>query len=139
MFALLNSSLGWIETAADPFCSFYARYIQQKPPLAKISHLIEQNNIVRKLKKIGTKISYARPTDVNDYDLSILVFSDASRVCQNGQICVITGLLVGEMKQDAIFHVPSWLSHKTNLPVKTVPAAEIMAATEGIDEGNMIA
>ena len=32
VFASTNSSLGWIGTAASPFCSFYASYLQQKAP-----------------------------------------------------------------------------------------------------------
>lgn len=43
------------------------------------------------------------------------------------------------MKNGSIYHIISWISHKTKSPVKSVPAAEIMAATEGIDEGKMIA
>lgn len=43
------------------------------------------------------------------------------------------------MKTNAIYHVISWISHKSKRPVKSVPAAEIMAATEGIDEGKMVA
>lgn len=138
VFASVNSSLGWIGTAASPFCSFYSSYLQQKEPAIKVSPLIEQVNIVRKLKKLGTKISYPRPTDDAYYALRILVFSDASRVDENGQTGVVAGLLVGEMKHDAIYHVLSWISYNSKLPVKSVPAAEILAATEGIDERKML-
>lgn len=66
------------------------------------------------------------------------MFSDASRVDENGQIGVLTGLLVGEMENNSIYHPLSWISHKAKRPVKSVPAAEILAATEGIDEGKTI-
>ena len=42
------------------------------------------------------------------------------------------------MSEDSIFHIVSWLSHKSRRPVKSVPAAEILASSEGIDEGKMI-
>lgn len=84
VFASVNSSIGWIGTVTDPFCSFYSSYLQQKTNLTNVSHLIDQINIICKLKKIGMRISYPRPTDDNEYDLRILVFSDASRVCENG-------------------------------------------------------
>lgn len=32
----------------------------------------------------------------------------------------------------------SWISHKSKIPAKSVPAAEILAAGESIDEGNTI-
>lgn len=42
------------------------------------------------------------------------------------------------MKQDAIFHPISWISHKAKRPVKSVPAAEIMAASEELDDGKVV-
>ena len=139
VFASTNSSLGWIGTAASPFCSFYASYMQQKAPELKVSHLIEQVNIVRQLKKLGTTIAYPRPSDNSRYELSVLVFADASRIDDCGQLGVVTGLLIGEMKNNSIYHAISWMSHKAKRPVKSVPAAEIFAAAEGIDEGKTIA
>ena len=89
-FASVNSSLGWIGMAASPLCSFYESYSQQKAPQIKISHLIEQINILRKLKKLNTKMSYPRPTDDQNYDLNVLVFSDASRTDENGELGILT-------------------------------------------------
>lgn len=43
------------------------------------------------------------------------------------------------MMDNAIYHVLSWISHKAKSPVKSVPAAEILSATEGIDEGKTFA
>ena len=138
VFASTNSSLGWIGTAAPPFCSFYASYLQQKAPDLKVCHLVEQINIVRKLKKLGTTVAYPRPTDKDKYQLSVLVFADASRTDDCGQLGILTGLLIGEIKKNAIYHTISWISHKAKRPVKNVPAADILAAAEYIDEGNTI-
>lgn len=101
--------------------------------------MVEQVNILRKLKKLGTVICYPRPTDQLERELSVLVFADASRTDDIGQLGVLTGLLVGEMKSNSIYHPISWISHKAKRPVKSVPAAEILAAGEGIDEGKAIA
>jgi len=138
-FASSNSSLGWIGTAASPLCSFYSSYLQQKAPGTKVCHLVEQINTIRKLKKLGTTISYPRPVDNQDYEMSILVFSDASRTEESGQLGILTGLLVGKMQNNVIYHPLSWISHKSKRPVKSVPAAEILAAAEGIDEDKIIA
>lgn len=73
-----------------------------------------------------------------DIEVSILVFSDASRVDENGQIGIVSGLLLGELKEGTPYHILSWISHKTKRPVKSVPAAEILAASGAIDEGKLL-
>lgn len=69
----------------------------------------------------------------------MLVFADASRIDEIGQLGDIAGLLIGDFRKQSIFHVTSWISHKSKRPVKSVPAAEIFTADEGIDEGKIIA
>lgn len=89
---------------------------------------------MRKLKRIGTVLSYPRPTDKSEYNLSGLAFSDSSKPDDYGQVGVIIGILVGPLKKDEMFHAISWVSHKSKLPEKGIPAAEILAAAESIDE-----
>lgn len=43
------------------------------------------------------------------------------------------------MKNDSIYRIVFWISHQSRRPVKNVPAAENLAATEGIDESKLIA
>ena len=138
-FASINSSLGWIGTAASPFASFYASFLQQKTPDTNISHLIEQINTVKKLQRTGSTICYTRPKDKKDYSLTVLAYADASKPNEYGQLGIIVGLLVGELQKDSIFHAISWLSHKSKRPTKSVPAAEILGTAEGIDEIKIIA
>ena len=52
---------------------------------------------------------------------------------------MLTALLFGDLSNGSIFHTISWLSHKSKRPVKSVPAAEILASAEAIDEGKSIA
>lgn len=94
--------------------------------------------MVLKLKKLGTTIAYQRPTDKDQHELSVLVFTDASRTDDVGQLGVLAGPLVDEMKNNSIYHAISWMSHKSKRPVKNVPAAEIFAAPEGVDEEKTI-
>lgn len=108
-------------------------------PNLKVCNLLEQINVFRKFKKLGTTIAYPRPTDKQAYDFSVLVFTDASRTDDCGQLGILTGLLIGDVKNNSIYHATSWLSHKAKRPVKSIPAAEIFAASEGIDEGKTIA
>ena len=104
VFASTKSSFGRIVTAASPFCSFYASYLQQKAPDLKVSHLVEQINIVWKLKKIGTSVAYTRTLHKKEYELHrscffFFFFFDASRTDECGQLEVATGLLVGDKKK----------------------------------------
>lgn len=104
-----------------------------------ISHLVEQINVLKKLQKLGTTINYPRPIDKKDYNLIVLEFADASKPNSYGQIGVIFGLMVGDLAQNAIYHTISWISHKSRRPTKSVPAANILAAAEVIDELKIIA
>lgn len=47
--------------------------------------------------------------------------------------------MVGEMQQNSIYHLLSWISHKSKRPVKSVRAEEILPVSEGIDEGKCVA
>lgn len=78
-FASTSSSVQWTETAASPICSFYASYLQQNSSHIKDLSLVEQNNILRKLKKHGTTIMYPRITDNKNYKLSTSLLADASK------------------------------------------------------------
>lgn len=56
----------------------------------------------------------------------------------NVQLSYVTGLMIGEFKMDTIFHTISWASRKSKRPVKSIGAAEILAASESIDEGKTL-
>lgn len=49
------------------------------------------------------------------------------------------GLVIGELKADASYHVMYWMSHKSKRPVKSVKTAEIWAASEGTEKAKTIA
>lgn len=103
-FSCTNSSLGWIVSAASPLFSFYTSYLQQKAPSITVSSLVDQITIFRKLKKLGTSISYPICEDSEYCVISVLIFSDVSKIDENGKIGIITGLLIGERKHGAIYH-----------------------------------
>ena len=52
---------------------------------------------------------------------------------------MIAGLLIGDFKAGSVFHTLNWFSHKSKRPVKSIGAAEILAAGEAIDEGKVLA
>lgn len=66
------------------------------------------------------------------------MFSDAGRSATNGQLCYVTGLLLGDLRHVSIFHTLICSFHKSKRPVRSIGAAEILAAGEAIDKGNNI-
>lgn len=139
-FASINASVGWLGVTASPFCALFSSYMQQLAPKACVRHLLYQTNHLRNLKKLGTTVKYChRPSTLPNEKVSVLVFSDAGRTCDYGQLCFIAGLLFGDISEGSIFHVVSWSSRKSTRPVRSVGAAEILAAGEAIDEGKTIA
>lgn len=69
-------------------------------------------------------MGYPRTDDTSEPQLTVLVFYELSKGDKYGQIGVITGSLIGDLKKDAIPHYLSWISHKSKSPVKSVPDAE---------------
>lgn len=133
-----NSVSELIETAASSLCSLYASYLKENDPNTTAPNIIQQQTIVRKIKKTVTSISYPRPIDDSPYSLTKVDFAAASKGEYHGQEGVITGLHVGQMKDNAIFHTISRISHKSKIPVKSGPTAEIIASAEAVNEAKTI-
>eukprot|EP00171_Calliarthron_tuberculosum_P023065 IDg23065t1 len=70
--------------------------------------------------------------------MSILTFADANKLDATGQLGMITGLLLGDMKGGSVFQVLSWFSKKSRRPVKSVASAEVLAAGYASDEGMLL-
>lgn len=77
----------------------YASYLQQKAPNINVGHLIEQVNILRNQKRLGTVIYYPRPRDNAEYELTVMAFEDASKPSEHDQIGVFLGLLIEQPKR----------------------------------------
>lgn len=69
----------WIRTSASSFCSFCASYLHKKAPKPTVARVVEQIYILRKLKRIGTVLSYPGTPGKSEYILSVLAFSDACK------------------------------------------------------------
>lgn len=69
----------------------------------------------------------------------MLVFAGAAEPADQSEIGALTGLLIGELSKDSVFHSVSWLPHKSKLPVKSMFSAGILASPEGVDEAKTVA
>lgn len=139
LFASIKSSLGWLGITASLFCALFSSMFQQSAPNATLATLCNQSAHLCGLQQIGTYKLYCRPDESLDHSVSIIVFCDAGRSGDNGQICHIAGLLIDDLALRSIFHVISWSSHKAHRPVRSLGAAETIAAGEGIDIGKTLA
>lgn len=95
-------------------------------------------NYNQKAKKLGSKISYSGKAVKVAYEISTVAFADTRKGSSSGQLGVIIGLLIGELKTGSIFHTIPWISHKFKRPLKSTSAAEIFATSEAIDEAKVI-
>lgn len=74
------------------------RNLKQKAPDVTVGHLIEQQNIINRLKKLGCTIAYPRSVDKEAHVVSVVAFDDASEGYKYGQLGEIIGLLFVELK-----------------------------------------
>lgn len=86
-FASLNSSIGWLGITASPFCTEFASRIKQKAPKATVKDLIYQAHGLKMLQVLDSSVSFPSKSDELRHYLSILVFLDARRQCDRGQLC----------------------------------------------------
>lgn len=136
-FMSLNASIGWLGISASPFCSFYSSFLQQMMPSAKVPVLAAQANAIKILKNLGSNITFPKPSK-GPHTVTIAVFADAGRLTDHGQLCFVSGLLFGPLALNSTFHTLSWMSHKSRRPVRSIAAAEVLAASEAIDEGKIL-
>lgn len=96
-YASVNSSLCWLGNVASPLWAFYSSYLQQKAPDILVKHIMEPNHVLKSLKRWGKTVRYCRPKLNVDTKLSLLVFANASKSDECGQIKVLCGLLFGNL------------------------------------------
>lgn len=114
----INSCVRWRGTAVSPLCFLYNISLQQKAPDLKKKHIIEQNNILRELKKYENSISYKRPLINTKVPVSVVVLPEGSLIDENGQLGILTCLSVEEMEEGSICHVFSRIYYKSKRHVK---------------------
>lgn len=66
---------------------------------AKVYQTSKLNGIFRRLKKLGAKVSYPRPTDKKNDELSFLFFADSSRINDVGRLGVSPNYWLDQRKE----------------------------------------
>ena len=127
-------SLSWIVTTASLLCAFYSSHLQQKLPDIRVRHICEQTTILTMLKKVGSLSTYLTAPPGSSSNLHLVAFVDASHHENSSQLCYIIGLFIGPVAHGSIFHPLSCSSCKSRRPVKSTPAAEVLAASSSLDE-----
>lgn len=65
-------------------------------------------------------------------------FSNAGTQNDHGQLSYLAGLLAGPLAQGSLLYTLRWTSHKSKRRVKSIGAADILAAAEAIDEEKIL-
>lgn len=133
-FMSINASIGWLGITVSPLCSFVSSYLQQKMGHCRISALSSQFSALKTLKKHGTQTKYIGDMPMGRTQCTLVAFADASHSKDSSQLCYLIGLFISPVEKGTPFHLLSWSSHWSRRPAKSAPAAEILAASEAVDE-----
>lgn len=87
---------------------------------------------MRLLKKLVSKTNHLRLWCGKAFLLIILIFSDASRTIDHGQISYIAGLLFDPLESGSVYHTFYWTCNKSKCPVMSIGSAEILSTGESI-------
>lgn len=108
--------------------------MQKMAPNARFKNLLSHLAGFKQQKSLGTTFCDPRVTDKSEHTISVLMFPDACRTAEKGQLPYIDGLPVDKMECRSVFHTFSWSSHSAKQSVWSIGADEILAAGETIDE-----
>ena len=137
-FMSINASINWLGITTSPICAFYSSFLQQRTPINNVGNLLLQSAVLRKLQKIGTQSCYPTPPKNTSVNVSVVVFADAGKSDDHGQLSYLGGILLGPLRKGSPFYPLSWSSHKSKRPVRSIGAAEILAVGEAVDEGKTL-
>lgn len=77
---------------------------------------------------------YPTAESSDSHTASLVKLSDASKQDEHGQIAYVVFLLFDSLFKGSVLLVLLWSSHPAKRPVRSIGAAEIIAAAESIDE-----
>ena len=98
-FMSINASINWLGITASPICAFYSSHLQQRTPINNVGNLLLQSAVLRKLQKIGTQTCYPMPPSNKPVTVSAVVFADAGKCDDHGQLSFIGVILLGPLKK----------------------------------------
>lgn len=68
----------------------------------------------------------------------MLMFGDAGRLTDYGQLSIIGGVRLGALKKESTCYVLFWSYHKSRRTVQSIGSAENLAVGEAIEEGKVL-
>lgn len=116
------------------FCSELSSRMEQVAPSATEHDVVFQTNGIRLLQWLFNSTRYPTGADGRLPSFTTLLISDAGLHCDRAQLRHAAGVLFGAIEALSVFHIWSWSSHRCKWPVKSIWAAEYLAAGKAIDE-----
>lgn len=114
------------------FRATFSSPFHQKVLSATVDALCNQSTWFEHLPNIVATICYCRSRVSLEHSASFVVFCDAGRSSDAGQICRIGGLLIGSLECSSDVHETSWLSQRSPRPICCTSAAKTITAGKGI-------
>lgn len=112
--------------------------MQQQLLDVRVRDLNAQHHELRQLKQYGTLKTFACPGQ-GEAEVSVVVYSDAGRLVDPAQLSFLVGLLVEKLEAESVFHTLSWSYHRSQRPVRSIDAAEILACGDAVNDGKTLA
>lgn len=84
-------------------------------------------------------LTFRRPQTGCTQKISVITFTDAARPNERPQLCILSRLVIGEVKEGSLFHPIGWASFLSGSPVKSNGAGETFADGEGSDKRKQLA
>lgn len=78
-----------------------------------VAAIVSQVSALRLLKKLRKDIFFPFPCNGQTLRASIVVFLDAGRNVDFGQLSFPAGILFGTLSENSVIHTVSWVSHKS--------------------------
>lgn len=100
----INASIVWLRITTSSLCPFCSSYLQQKTSSCQVSAFLSQFSALKILKKKHGMVSFY-PLASDFLKLTLDAFADASHSDDSSQICSIIGIIFGNTKKGAVFHV----------------------------------
>lgn len=96
--------------AVSTFAAFACSHLQQSDSEYIVKRLVKQGNMLKFVKRGGTT-SLICPSQIRAYKLSLIVFGDATRPSNAGQLDIVRVLLIGQPEKGSAFHPLVWSSY----------------------------
>lgn len=132
-----NYSLGWIGIAAFESNNYTEAIYKQCFLRKRYQVIYTKENSVCVIKRLVANIVFPKPRN-GKHTITVAIFAETGRSKYHRRIYYISGLKIGTLSINSVFHAIPWMPYKLKRLVSSIYADEILAAAEEIEEGKIL-